>query len=37
LKDELGELPLDALEEPDDINRFKTESDYADGVGIASI
>ena len=30
LKRHLGDLPLDALEEPDDINRFKTESDYAE-------
>jgi hypothetical protein len=28
---------LDALEEPDDINRFKTESDYADEVEIATV
>lgn len=27
LKEHLGDLPLDALEEPDDINRFKTESE----------
>jgi hypothetical protein len=33
LKQYLGELPQDALEEPDDINRFKTESDYADPIG----
>jgi len=32
LKEYLGELPLDALEEPDEINRFKTESDYAEKV-----
>ena len=37
LKQYLGELPLDALEEPDDINRFKTESDYADEVEIATV
>ena len=37
LKEHLGELPLDALEEPDDINRFKTESDYAEEVEIATI
>ena len=30
LTEHLGELPIDALEEPDAINRFKTESDYAD-------
>ena len=28
LKQYLGDLPLDALEEPDEINAFKTESDY---------
>jgi integrase/transposase len=37
LKTYLGELPLDALEEPDDINRFKTESDYAEEVEIATV
>jgi hypothetical protein len=37
LKQYLGELPLDALEEPDEINRFKTESDYADEVEIATV
>ncbi len=37
LKEHLGELPLDALEEPDDINRFKTESDYADDVELATM
>ena len=37
LKDELGNLSLDALEEPDEINRFKTESDYADGVEVATM
>jgi transposase len=37
LKMNLGELPLDALEEPDDINRFKTESDYAEEVEIATV
>ncbi len=37
LKEYLGELPLDALEEPDDINRFKTESDYADQVEISTV
>jgi integrase len=37
LKEYLGELPLDALEEPDDINRFKTESDYADEMEIATV
>jgi hypothetical protein len=37
LKTHLGELPLDALEEPDEINRFKTESDYAEEVELATI
>ena len=37
LKQHLGELPIDALEEPDEINRFKTESDYADQVELATI
>jgi len=37
LKQYLGELPLDALEEPDEINRFKTESDYAEEVEIATV
>jgi integrase len=37
LKTYLGELPLDALEDPDDINRFKTESDYAEQVEIATV
>ena len=37
LKEHLGELPLDALDEPDEINRFKTESDYAERVGLATI
>lgn len=37
LKKHLGELPLDALEEPDEINGFKTESAYADEVEIATV
>ena len=37
LKEHLGHLPLSALEEPDEINRFKTDSDYAEDVEIASI
>jgi integrase len=37
LKEHLGELPLDALEEPDEINRFKNESDYAEEVEIATV
>ena len=35
-EEHLGELPLDALEEPDDINRFKTDSEYAEDVEIAT-
>jgi len=37
LKKHLGELPLDALEEPDVINRFKSGSDYAKRVELATI
>ncbi len=37
LKEHLGELPLTALEEPDEINRFKTESEYAEDVEIATM
>jgi integrase len=37
LKQHLGHLPLSALEEPDDINRFKTDSDYAEDVELATI
>jgi hypothetical protein len=37
LKKYRGELPLDSLEEPDDINRFKTESDYAEEVEVATM
>jgi hypothetical protein len=37
LKQHLGELPLSALEEPDEINRFKIESDYADDVELATL
>jgi len=37
LKEHLGELPVDALEEPDDINHFKTESDYAEEVEISTV
>jgi len=36
LKQYLGHLPLSALEEPDDINRFKTDSDYAEDVELAT-
>jgi integrase len=37
LKKHMGELPLDALEEPDVINRFKSESEYAKRVELATI
>ena len=37
LKQHLGQLPLSALEEPDEINRFKTESDWAEDVELASV
>ncbi len=37
LKEHLGELSLPALEEPDEINRFKTESEYAEDVEIATM
>ena len=37
LKQHLGQLPLSALEEPDEINRFKTESDWSEDVEVASI
>jgi hypothetical protein len=37
LKQHLGHLPLSALEEPDDINRFKTDSDYAEDVELATV
>ena len=37
LKRHLGELPLDALEEPDVINRFKSGSEYAKRVELATI
>jgi len=37
LKHHLGELPLDALEEPDQINRFKSGSDYGKRVELATI
>ncbi|MGH9893077.1 MAG: hypothetical protein ACREA0_14010 [bacterium] len=32
LKQHLGHLPLSALEEPDEINRFNTDSEYAEAV-----
>jgi len=37
LKEQLGDLPLSGLEDPDEINRFKTDSDYAEDVELASI
>src|SRR5688572_17390138 len=37
LKTHLGSLSLSLLEEPDDINRFKTDSEYADDVELTSI
>ena len=37
LKENLGHLPLTALEEPDEINRFKTDSEWAEDVEIASV
>jgi integrase len=37
LKQHLGQLPLSALEEPDEISRFKTDSEYAEDVEVASL
>ena len=37
LKENLGQLPLTALEDADEINRFKTDSDWAEDVEIASV
>jgi hypothetical protein len=37
LKEHLGELPLDALEEADEINWFKADSKYAKRVELATI
>src|SRR6185436_15419521 len=37
LKEHLGNLPLSGLEDPDEVNRFKTDSEYAEDVEIASI
>ena len=37
LKEHLGQLPVSALEDPDEINRFKSESEYAEDVEIATI
>jgi hypothetical protein len=37
LKQHLGHVPLAALEEPDDLNQFKTDSDYAEDVELATM
>lgn len=37
LKTHLGPLSLSLLEEPDEVNRFKTHSDYAEDVELTSI
>ena len=37
LKEHLGNLRLTALEDADEINRFKTDSDWAEDVEIASV
>jgi hypothetical protein len=37
LKEHLGNLPLEALEEPGEINRFKSQSAYAKRVELATI
>src|ERR1700704_5677868 len=37
LKEQLGDLPLSGLEDPDEINRFKTDSEYAEDVEISSV
>src|SRR3954465_8376380 len=37
LKEHLGNLSLSGLEDPDEINRFKTDSEYAEDVEIASV
>jgi integrase len=37
LKEHLGQLPLAAIEDSDEINRFKTESEYAEDVEVASV
>jgi integrase-like protein len=37
LKEHLGNIPLSGLEDPDEINRFKTDSEYAEDVEIASV
>jgi integrase len=37
LKEHLGHLPLSAIEEPDEVNRFKTDSEYVEDLEIASV
>ena len=37
LKEHLGELPVSALERPEEINRFKTASSYAEDNELASV
>jgi integrase len=37
LKANLGELPVSAIERPEPINRFKTESEYAEEVELATV
>jgi integrase len=37
LKEHLGSLPVPILEEPDEINRFKTDSEYAEDVELATM
>jgi integrase len=37
LKKQFGNLPLSALEDPDEINRFKSDSEYAEDLEIASM
>ena len=34
---DLGELPLAALEDPDEVNQFKTDSEYAEDVEMATM
>src|SRR5205085_8563258 len=37
LKEYLGELPVKALEDPEVVNRFKSDSEYADEVEISTL
>ena len=37
LKEYLGNIPLSGLQDADEINRFKTDSEYAEDVEIASV